>query len=104
MPTPASVPTPKPAPPAPAPIQFDARPSATILTLGEHACRWPIGDPDDAGFGFCGARRTGHSSYCEAHAGASLRRKTKPVDAEALTSWLGAGAPRAARVVKRAAY
>src|SRR5690349_18355883 len=37
--------------PAPAPIVFDARPSATILTLGEHACRWPIGDPDQAGFG-----------------------------------------------------
>jgi GcrA cell cycle regulator len=89
------------APPAP---RFDARPSATILTLGEHACRWPIGDPDEAGFGFCGARRAGSSSYCEAHAGASLRRKTRPVDADALASWVGAGSPRPARVIRRAAY
>src|SRR5512143_2508742 len=86
----------------PPPVRLDVRPSATILTLGEHACRWPIGDPDEAGFGFCGARRTGHASYCEAHAGASLRRKTKPVDAEELTAWLGRGAPRRAAGPRRA--
>jgi GcrA cell cycle regulator len=97
------IPVPAPAP-TPAPIVFDARPSATILTLGEHACRWPIGDPDQAGFGFCGARRASHSSYCEGHAGASLRKKTKPVDAEALTTWLGRGAPRAAQVQRRGGF
>ena len=100
----AVAPAPVAAPAPPAPILFEARPSATILTLGEHACRWPIGDPDVAGFGFCGARRTGHASYCEAHAGAALRKKTKPVDAEALTTWLGRGAPRAAQAQRRGGF
>ena len=40
IPRPAAPRAPRPA--APAPVSFDARPSATILTLGEHACRWPI--------------------------------------------------------------
>lgn len=40
--------------------------TATLTTLGAHACRWPIGDPRDADFGFCGRPRT-HHAYCEAH-------------------------------------
>ncbi len=91
-----TAPPPVPATPAPAAIAFDARPSATILTLGEHACRWPIGDPDQAGFGFCGARRTGHASYCEAHAGTALRKKTKPMTSDEIAALLGQRRPRVA--------
>lgn len=40
---------------------------ATILTLKEAMCRWPIGDPSEEDFHFCG-RKTGASPYCEHHA------------------------------------
>lgn len=77
------------APPArPAEICED-KASATILTLGEHACRWPIGDPDQGDFGFCGARRLGRGPYCEGHSGVSMRKKAKPLTAESLAKWLG---------------
>lgn len=32
------------------------------------ACRWPIGDPEEAGFHFCGARAEPGRPYCEQHA------------------------------------
>ncbi len=42
--------------------------SATVLTLGAHMCKWPIGDPATDGFSFCG-RRTGEDGpYCVEHA------------------------------------
>ena len=41
--------------------------SATVLTLGAHMCKWPIGDPASDGFTFCG-RRIGDGSYCTEHA------------------------------------
>jgi GcrA cell cycle regulator len=94
-PTASSVPRPVPqrpvkvaAPPAPEPF-CEAKPSATILTLGEHACRWPIGDPDQGDFGFCGARRPGRGPYCEGHSSVSLRKKLKPITAQSLEKWLG---------------
>jgi GcrA cell cycle regulator len=36
-----------------------------LLGLGAHMCRWPIGEPDAAGFGFCG--RPAKGAYCETH-------------------------------------
>ena len=58
---------------APPPTQMqvyrDEQPgSATVLTLGAHMCKWPIGDPATEGFSFCG-RRTGEDGpYCVEHA------------------------------------
>jgi GcrA cell cycle regulator len=42
--------------------------SATVLTLGAHMCKWPIGDPSSDSFTFCG-RRTGgdEGPYCREH-------------------------------------
>lgn len=40
-------------------------PTAALVDLGRHACRWPIGEPGDAGFGFCG--RAAARTYCSAH-------------------------------------
>jgi GcrA cell cycle regulator len=48
-------------------VVFDAEPTATLITLTEHGCRWPIGEPDQAGFGFCGRMRAGRGSYCAGH-------------------------------------
>jgi GcrA cell cycle regulator len=41
---------------------------ATVLTITEHMCRWPIGDPADGEFHFCGRKTKPGSPYCEAHA------------------------------------
>jgi GcrA cell cycle regulator len=40
---------------------------ATVLTLGSHMCKWPIGDPALDNFTFCG-RRTEEGAYCAEHA------------------------------------
>jgi GcrA cell cycle regulator len=42
--------------------------SATVLTLGAHMCKWPIGDPSTDGFSFCGRVSSGEGPYCVQHA------------------------------------
>jgi GcrA cell cycle regulator len=79
-PRPISAPTPRPARPAvetrahhlPAvrSAPFVELPgTATVLTLGAHMCKWPIGDPTSTDFTFCG-RRAGDDGtpYCVDHA------------------------------------
>jgi GcrA cell cycle regulator len=58
-----------PSAPMPAPVYYVEEPgSATVLTLGAHMCKWPIGDPSTENFTFCG-RRTGQDGpYCTDHA------------------------------------
>lgn len=41
--------------------------TATVLTLGAHMCKWPIGDPSSREFTFCG-RRASEGVYCSEHA------------------------------------
>ncbi|MDA7946839.1 MAG: GcrA cell cycle regulator [Hyphomicrobiaceae bacterium] len=68
----------------PAPIQelvIPVEERASILTLDETKCRWPIGDPGDEDFHFCGRRCDVGVPYCEFHCGiayqpAQSRRKT----------------------------
>jgi GcrA cell cycle regulator len=54
--------------PQPSPIRYveEAPGLATVLTLGAHMCKWPIGDPALDSFTFCG-RRTGEGPYCGEH-------------------------------------
>jgi GcrA cell cycle regulator len=52
--------------PAPAPIP-DLPGTATVMTLGAHMCKWPIGDPSSREFSFCG-RRASEGVYCVEHA------------------------------------
>lgn len=40
---------------------------ASVLTLTERMCKWPIGDPSDENFGFCG-RSACAGPYCTDHA------------------------------------
>jgi GcrA cell cycle regulator len=55
--------------PLPAPVYFVEEPgSATVLTLGAHMCKWPIGDPSTDSFTFCGRRSDGDGPYCVNHA------------------------------------
>ena len=39
-----------------------------LLELTEETCRWPIGDPAENEFHFCGRKPKFGSPYCEAHA------------------------------------
>ena len=56
----------EPAAPVPAPIP-DLPGTATVMTLGAHMCKWPIGDPSSSEFSFCG-RRSSEGVYCVEHA------------------------------------
>ncbi|MEL6687035.1 MAG: GcrA family cell cycle regulator [Pseudomonadota bacterium] len=40
---------------------------ATILTLTENMCKWPIGDPSSDEFRFCGRKTEPDEPYCKAH-------------------------------------
>jgi len=62
---------------APAP-SVELLPTATVLTLTESSCRWPIGDPSQAEFGFCGRERAGKGPYCQGHGSMGLRGGAKP--------------------------
>ncbi len=51
-----------------------------IYDLTEYTCRWPVGDPTENDFHFCGGRNNGSGPYCESHAQVAyqpaIRRKT----------------------------
>lgn len=38
-----------------------------LLDLKAHHCRWPIGNPGDDRFGFCGHAKQGERPYCSLH-------------------------------------
>ena len=40
---------------------------ATVLTITDHMCKWPIGDPGAEDFRFCGRRTEEEEPYCTAH-------------------------------------
>ena len=50
------------------PLQLDDGNFATVLTISDRMCRWPIGDPAGTEFHFCGRSPKSGSPYCEAHA------------------------------------
>jgi GcrA cell cycle regulator len=53
----------------------------TVLTLNDAVCRWPIGDPQDRDFAFCG-RGVCQGAYCADHARLAFQppqnKKKKP--------------------------
>lgn len=60
--------------PVVAPWFIDIKPDGTparvsLLDIGRHQCRWPVGDPREADFGFCGAPTKDGSSWCAKHHG-----------------------------------
>ena len=62
----------RPIPKAPPPPPIEAKPLAngeyaTVLTLSEHMCKWPIGDPSKTDFRFCGRKTDPATPYCTAH-------------------------------------
>ena len=59
-------PKPEPAPIAELVIPKEQR--KTILQLTEYTCKWPIGDPGDEEFHFCGRNSDIGGPYCDYHA------------------------------------
>lgn len=58
------------APPPPPPIEAKPLPNgeyATIMTIRDHMCKWPIGDPMESDFRFCGRKIKQGEPYCDAH-------------------------------------
>lgn len=68
---------------------------ATVLTLKDSMCKWPIGDPADATFRFCGRKSQPGHAYCDAHASMAYqpqqKRKRKTTDANSVLDALGTG-------------
>ncbi|MCP2669362.1 GcrA cell cycle regulator [Maricaulaceae bacterium EIL42A08] len=76
-----------PEPSLPAPQEAQKLPSgeyATVLTLREGMCKWPIGDPASTEFRFCGRKSGSGTAYCEAHSQVAYqpqaKRRRKPSD------------------------
>jgi GcrA cell cycle regulator len=66
--------------PLPAPVQELVIPlneRASILTLKDSMCHWPIGDPGEPEFHFCGRKSCASLPYCDYHA----RMAYQPVQA-----------------------
>lgn len=40
----------------------------SLTELDNHTCRWPMGDPRDESFCFCGKKVRSGQTYCEEHA------------------------------------
>jgi len=81
----APAPVKRPAPVAPAEAKRLASGDfATVLTLKDSMCKWPLGDPADATFRFCGHKTEPGQTYCEAHKAVAYqpqsKRRRKPAD------------------------
>jgi GcrA cell cycle regulator len=71
---------------------FEVPATATMHTLTAHGCRWPIGDPDQPDFGFCGRLRAGPGAYCPGHAPQATRhREMKAKEIEHMVSRFSEG-------------
>lgn len=53
--------------PLPQPVETDIA-RVSLMDLERHHCRFPVGDPKDPTFGFCGCQPYPGLPYCEAHA------------------------------------
>jgi GcrA cell cycle regulator len=61
----------------PEPADAPAALRVNLLDLREHMCRWPIGDPQDEAFHFCGRHKTAGISYCDHHARQAFQPVTR---------------------------
>ncbi|MFC5343946.1 GcrA family cell cycle regulator [Brevundimonas staleyi] len=73
----AAAPAPRPVvPPPPIAAVAELPGTATVMTLGAHMCKWPIGDPSSTEFSFCG-RRASEGVYCVEHARVAYQPQIK---------------------------
>lgn len=69
-----------------------------MTELGPSQCRWPIGDPEDENFGFCGDHAEDGSPYCAEHSAVAYQTmsKSRQLSAEDLEKEEAARAERMA--------
>ena len=58
------------------PLEQEDGTAATILTIRDSMCKWPIGDPADPNFAFCGRKAT-CGPYCAEHAAVAFQPPKK---------------------------
>lgn len=70
----------KPLPPevviAESPVTFEDGTHVSTLAINDRMCRWPIGDPSENDFHFCGHKPKKGKPYCEAHARKAYQPQT----------------------------
>ena len=63
-------------------LNVAAKPTAktgnlSLVELDNHTCRWPVGDPKDENFHFCGKKIRLGQTYCEEHAAIAYVKPSK---------------------------
>lgn len=53
------------------------RETVSLIDLGARQCRWPIGDPQDEAFGFCGDHSISGLPYCLEHSKVAYQAATR---------------------------
>ncbi len=61
----------------PTPAKNAASGDVKLTDLDNHTCRWPIGDPKDENFRFCGRKVRVGQTYCEEHAALAYVKPNK---------------------------
>jgi GcrA cell cycle regulator len=56
---------------------IDTTQRCSLMAVAQNECRWPIGDPCDANFLFCGNDAVTGFSYCAGHARMAYRMATR---------------------------
>lgn len=51
--------------------------NTTLTDLDNHTCRWPIGDPKDENFHFCGKKVKIGQTYCDEHSAVAYVKASK---------------------------
>lgn len=51
--------------------------AAALADLADSACHWPLGDPAEPDFHFCGAKALRGKSYCPVHQGRAFERRVR---------------------------
>lgn len=51
--------------------------NVSLVELDNHTCRWPIGDPKDENFHFCGNKVRVGQTYCDEHAAIAYVKPNK---------------------------
>jgi GcrA cell cycle regulator len=67
----------EPPPPAAAQSPAPGASSGRPLRSGTKACSWPMGDPKQPGFHFCGEEAVAGRPYCAAHCSMAYQRKSE---------------------------
>ncbi len=55
----------------------DNRQGIPLTALKAHQCRWPLGDPQEESFGFCGGNSLSGLPYCSEHAKVAYQAATR---------------------------